>query len=81
MALTLTPRALRASLACLAAPALLALTGCAQVQPWEKATLAKPTMQAAGSVPLLSKFDQHIYTSKEAVKGGTGIGGGGCGCN
>lgn len=59
----------------------LLLGGCQTVQPWQKATLAKPSMRAGGPVPELGKIDQHVYTSKEAVKGGTGIGGGGCGCN
>ncbi len=56
-------------------------TGCQHVQPWEKSTLAKETMRASGPMPELGRIDQHVYTSKEAVKGGTGIGGGGCGCN
>lgn len=74
---------MRSALAlCLAAlPLSGLLCGCESVQPWEKATLAKETMSAVGPVPGLSKIDQHIYTSKEATKGGTGVGGGGCGCN
>lgn len=56
-------------------------TGCTHVQPWEKGTLAKKTLQAGGPVPELGKIDQHVYYSKEAVVGGTGVGGGGCGCN
>lgn len=59
----------------------LLFAGCQSVQPWEKSTLAKETMKAGGPVPALGGIDQHVYTSKEAVKGGTGIGGGGCGCN
>lgn len=61
--------------ACQALPAIDA------VQPWEKDSLAKSTMKAAGPMPALGKIDQHIYTSKEAIKGGNGVGGGGCGCN
>mgnify|MGYP000853843230 CR=1 FL=1 len=57
------------------------LSGCQQVQPWQKSALARETMRPGGPVTELSKIDQHVYTSKEAVKGGTGIGGGGCGCN
>jgi len=56
-------------------------SGCVQVQPWQKGTLAQKTMQAGGPVPELGKIDQHVYYSKEAVTGGTGVGGGGCGCN
>lgn len=66
--------------AALLSPLLLGACAVQPVQPWEKATLALPTMTASGSIPLLSKFDQHVYVSKETVSGGTGIGGGGCGC-
>lgn len=59
---------------------VLLLAGCATVQPWEKGNLAKPEMQFDGD-PLLSRFEQHIYFSKEGASGGTGVGGGGCGCN
>lgn len=55
--------------------------GCTAVQPWEKGVLGQDTMQAGGPVPELGVIDQHVYTSKEATKGGTGVGGGGCGCN
>jgi Domain of unknown function (DUF4266) len=60
------------------------LSGCAHiksVEPWEKSTLAKETMKPVGPVPALSRIDGHVYYSKEAVRGGTGVGGGGCGCN
>jgi len=58
-------------------------TGCAikDVQAWEKATLAKETMKEGGLNSLTKKYDEHIYYSKEATKGGGSIGGGGCGCN
>lgn len=59
----------------------LLLAACQSVQPWEKSTLARETMKAGGPLPALGGIDQHVYTSKEAVRGGTGIGGGGCGCN
>jgi hypothetical protein len=59
---------------------VLAMTGCAQVKPWEKGILAKPEMTFVGD-PLETKFDEHIYGSKEASSGGAGVGGGGCGCN
>ncbi len=58
-----------------------ALTGCANVEPWQKATLAQDTMKPAGPVPALARIDGHVYYSKESVRGGTGVGGGGCGCN
>ena len=59
------------------------LTGCgsfALPQPWEKGNLAKPEMSFGGD-PLEQRYQQHIYTSKEAASGGYGVGGGGCGCN
>jgi hypothetical protein len=61
---------------------VLMLGGCiSPVQPWEKSTLAESAMKPAGTVPALVRIDGHIYYSKEAVRGGTGVGGGGCGCN
>jgi hypothetical protein len=57
-------------------------TGCIQdVKAWEKDRLASETMKDGGPNKLLSKFEQHIYFSKEATRGGNGIAGGGCGCN
>jgi hypothetical protein len=61
----------------------VALSGCAALagpQPWEKGNLAKPSMTMAGN-PLQERFMQHIYDSKEGASGGSGVGGGGCGCN
>jgi hypothetical protein len=58
--------------------------GCSAIQPvepWEKSTLAQETMKPAGPVPALARIDSHVYYSKEAVRGGSGVGGGGCGCN
>lgn len=59
---------------------LLALAGCAGVQPWERDVLARPEMSLDGA-PLDAAIDDHIYFSKEASSGGRGFGGGGCGCN
>ena len=62
---------------------LFLLSGCSivDVKPWEKETLAKDTMQNNAGNSLFSKFENHIYFSKEATKGGGGVAGGGCGCN
>jgi hypothetical protein len=60
-----------------------ACSGCAlvsPVQPWEKGTLARPEMRIEGAAPG-SRFDEHVYASREAASGGSGVGGGGCGCN
>jgi len=56
------------------------LAGCSSlgVQPWERDILAKPEMQGNA---IDAAFDDHIYFSKEASSGGSGFGGGGCGCN
>ena len=60
----------------------LFLSGCIEeVKPWEKETLSKDTMKEYGVNPLLKQYEEHIYFSKEASKGGSGVSGGGCGCN
>lgn len=50
------------------------------VQPWEKGQLARQDMKFDGD-RLDTRYVDHIYFSKEAASGGTGVGGGGCGCN
>jgi len=57
--------------------------GCAikPVSAWEKGTLAKKSMQQDNGNRTFSKFEHHVYFSKEASKGGGGVSGGGCGCN
>ena len=65
---------------CLMLGVILIAGGCATVEPWQKANLAKPAMTFSGDL-LEDHFTQHIYTSKENASGGYGIGGGGCGCN
>jgi len=60
---------------------LLSACSIKEVKPWEKESLAKPTMQFGGIHEAVSKYEGHIYYSKEASRGGSGIGGGGCGCN
>ena len=62
--------------------AVLALAGCAgpqPVEPWRKGELARPEMRFDAT--LESRLADQVYTSKEASSGGTGVGGGGCGCN
>jgi hypothetical protein len=59
------------------------MSGCSSITPvnaWEKADLAKPEMTFESDV-LDAKFTDHIYFSREAATGGSGVGGGGCGCN
>ena len=56
------------------------LAGCATVKPEQRAILADPTMQfdADGKheAPL-----RHALENREGSMGGTGVQGGGCGCN
>lgn len=59
---------------------MTACAGIQPVQPWEKGTLAKAEMTFEGD-PLDNNFTEHIYFSKEGASGGSGVGGGGCGCN
>lgn len=64
--------------------AFILITGCSHITPvkaWEKGTLASEDMRYGGPNPMIKKFDEHIYTSKEGTKGGGGVSGGGCGCN
>jgi hypothetical protein len=56
------------------------LTGCVNVKPWERGALADDTMRPDRD-PLTLAQSEHIWTSREEAVGGTGVGGGGCGCN
>lgn len=70
------------------APAVVAVlcalsAGCTlltPVQPWQKGALARPEMTFAGD-GLDLKNSEHVYQNREAASGGSGVGGGGCGCN
>jgi len=58
----------------------LAVSGCATVAPQQRAILADPTMQFDAEV----KHDaalRHALENREGSMGGTGVSGGGCGCN
>lgn len=70
---------------------LLIIWGCASlaacshfqpqaVKPWQRGVLARDNMQLVTN-PVQEGLNEHIYFSKEAASGGSGIGGGGCGCN
>lgn len=70
---------LRLLIAALLAAALAGLSGCATVQPWERATLSHPCMDL--SPQLGDSYRIHILPIREgALPGNAGIGGG-CGCN
>jgi len=60
------------------------LMGCSlikEVKPWEKENHAREIMSFSGFNPEVTKFESHVYFSKEASRGGSGVAGGGCGCN
>jgi len=61
---------------------ILLTTGCSyqSIKPWHRDVLSQDRAQIVSDT-LEFDADEHIYSSKEAPKGGQGIGGGGCGCN
>jgi Domain of unknown function (DUF4266) len=67
------------SLCFLTVAILLALTGCATVEPWERGRLAKPHM-ALDPSPMQSSMRVHTFGAREAASSGGTAEGGGCGC-
>ena len=59
---------------------LVAISGCVRVAAHQREYLAKPTMNPEAA-PLEQKLDTHVEEYREGSMGGTGVGGGGCGCN
>ena len=53
-------------------------TGCANVAPYERGTLAHPSMTAED---MSTGFDEHVRAVSEGAAGGFSAGGGGCGSN
>jgi hypothetical protein len=64
----------------LVASAVLPITGCTTVKPWQRGYLADPIMQP-DRYPITAEQIDHVYFSREAASGGRTVGGGGCGCN
>ena len=60
--------------------AVLIVTGCTSVEPWERGNLARPEMQLDPD-PLGTALQSQVHESKEASSGGTKSAGAGCGCN
>lgn len=58
--------------------ATIFLGGCSHVAPYERGTLAHPTMSSSD---MASGIDEHVRAVSEGATGGFGGGGGGCGCN
>jgi hypothetical protein len=60
--------------------ALLALAGCAHVEPWQRGTLATPQM-ALDPHRQRAALLAHARAAREAASGGVSNDGGGCGCD
>jgi hypothetical protein len=56
------------------------LVGCVTVKPQERAILADPVMQFEGDPRAASQL-RHAIDNREGSFGGSGVSGGGCGCN
>ena len=56
------------------------LWGCGTVEPWERGKLAQYSMEPDRD-PLDTAMAEHVFYTREAGHGGSGVGGGGCGCN
>ena len=68
----------------LAVAALVAVSGCSNIEPWvkpyERDRLADPIMSLDAD-PVSSSYVKHVYEAREGARGGEGAVGGGCGCN
>lgn len=83
--MTLSPRPRRSFASLRPAATLVALafaavtqTACVKVAPYERGTLAHPTMTTDD---MSLGVDAHVRGVSEGASGGLGGGGGGCGCN
>lgn len=59
---------------------LAGLAGCATLAPQQRAILADPTMQFDSEARHEAAL-HHALDNREGSMGGTGVSGGGCGCN
>lgn len=59
---------------------IVGLAGCVRVAAHQREHLAKPAMNPEAA-PMEQKIDAHVTEYREGSIGGTGVGGGGCGCN
>jgi hypothetical protein len=60
--------------------ALASSSGCATLAPQQRAILADPTMQFDADAKHEAAL-HHAIDNREGSMGGTGVAGGGCGCN
>lgn len=61
-------------------PLTLSIGGCATVAPQQRAILSDPTMQFDVEAKHEAAL-RHAIENREGSMGGTGVSGGGCGCN
>ncbi len=73
-------RTIGTSLAIAGLAAVLSTSGCATLAPQQRAILADPTMQFDSEARHEAAL-QHAIDNREGSMGGTGVAGGGCGCN
>ena len=59
---------------------LFGVGGCARVKPWQRERLAGRPMRVEKD-RAEKKLDSHVEEYREGSIGGSGVGGGGCGCN
>jgi len=48
--------------------------------PYEREALSDPIMSHSRE-PMLDRYRQHVFEVREGARGGSGVQGGGCGCN
>ena len=72
------PRSVRPLVLLGAFLAIASTVACAPVAPYERGTLAHPTMTTD---EVSTALDDHVRAVSEGASGGLGGGGGGCGCN
>jgi uncharacterized protein DUF4266 len=60
--------------------ALLTLTACTSVAPYQRGYLARQDMALDAGIGNAKALEK-TYSAKEAASGGASVGGGGCGCN
>ncbi|MFO0670226.1 MAG: DUF4266 domain-containing protein [Polyangiaceae bacterium] len=72
------PRSVRPLVLLGAFLAIASTVACAPVAPYERGTLAHPTMTTD---EVSTALDAHVRAVSEGASGGLGGGGGGCGCN
>lgn len=60
----------------------LGAAACSTVKPWERGTLAHPSMDPeAGDRIACEEFVHHVFDVREGTTDCSGRAGGGCGCN